>query len=187
MIIKINGRLAFPQLFTAATVNGQGKPKFSANIIFEPNSDAHKQCSAAILAVANAKWPGKGAEIVKSLGSDKLSLRDGDKHLDKNGTPYSGFAGMKYVVAKNSARPQLVDRNRAPVTEESGALYAGCYVLAHVEFYAHEKPGQGKGVFCTLAGVQKVKDGDSFGGSTVSSLDAFDDLGVEEESVADLV
>lgn len=177
-----NVRLAFPVLWTPSNVNGEGPLKFSANLIIEPGSPAAKAAQAGIDIAATAKWGAKGPTIAKSLARDKKSLRLGNEHLDKSGDVRTGFEDMIYVVAKSKVRPTVIDQNRAALTEESGKPYAGCYVNAHVEFYAMDKPGQGKGIFATLTGVQFVRDGDAFGGGKAADPDEFDDEQPTEET-----
>ncbi|MDF3086641.1 ssDNA-binding protein, partial [Burkholderia sola] len=53
MKIKLsNVRLAFPQLFEAKTVNGEGKPAFSAAFLIDPADPQVKELNAAIDQVA---------------------------------------------------------------------------------------------------------------------------------------
>lgn len=170
----------FPSLWTPSNVNGEGPLKFSANLVMAKDSPAAKLAQAGIDTAAIAKWGAKGPTIAKALARDKKSLRNGDENLDKSGEIYSGFEGMLYVVAKSKVRPTILDQNKAPVSEESGLIYAGCWVNAHVEFYAMDKPGQGKGVFATLTGIQKVKDGDAFGAGRPADPEEFDELSTEE-------
>lgn len=176
-------RLAFPVLWTPSNVNGEGPLKFSANLIIEPGSPAAKVAQAGVDAAATAKWGIKGPGIAKMLGKDKKSLRNGNEHLDKSGDVRNGFEDMLYVVAKSKVRPTVIDQNRTPLSEESGKPYAGCYVNAHVEFYAMDKPGQGKGLFCTLTGIQFLEDGDAFGGGKAADPEEFEKLATEVEDL----
>lgn len=49
MKVKLtNVRLAFPQLFEAKTVNGEGKPAFSATFLLDPTHSDIKAINAAI-------------------------------------------------------------------------------------------------------------------------------------------
>ena len=53
MKIKLtNVRLSFAQLFEAKTVNGEGKPAFSASFLIKPNDPQVKMINEAIDAVA---------------------------------------------------------------------------------------------------------------------------------------
>ena len=48
-----NVRLAFPSLFEAKTVNGEGKPAFSASFLINPKDPQVKTIQQAIEAVAS--------------------------------------------------------------------------------------------------------------------------------------
>jgi hypothetical protein len=118
-----------------------------------------------ITKTATNKW-GEG-KVPKAL---KFCLTDGN---DKD---YDGYAGMWALSSANSVRPTVVDRNKAPLVEADGVIYAGCYVNAIVSFWAQDNQ-YGKRVNCNLGGIQFLRDGDSFGvGGTRVSEDAFDDL-----------
>lgn len=179
-----NVRLAFPQLWNASQVNGEGEAKFSANLIMEPNSPAHKAVQGAIDAIMKAKWGDKAPGILKAMNKDKVPLRNGDDHLDKQGEVYNGFEGMKYLVAKSKTRPTLLDQLKNPVSEEDGVLYAGCFVNVHIEIKCGDIPKVGKTVWAVLTGVQKFKDGDAFSGGRPADPDEFEE--VAEEGVSDL-
>jgi hypothetical protein len=80
MKIKLsNVRLSFPQLFEAKTVNGEGKPAFSASFLINPNDPQIKEINAAIDAVAKDKWGAKADANLKVMRTaDKTCLHSGD-------------------------------------------------------------------------------------------------------------
>lgn len=173
----LNVRLAFPSLWHASKgENQEGDAKFSANLIMEPSSPAYKAAKAAIDSIAAAKWGPKAAAVLKAINKDKNALRPGDEHLDKSGEPYMGFEGNFYVVAKNKTRPTVLDQLKAPLTEQDGKPYGGCYVNAHVEFKCGDIPGAGKVVWAVLTGVQFLKDGEAFSGGRAASPEEFDEV-----------
>ena len=56
MIVKLaNVRLAFPALFEAQTVNGEGDPRFSAVFLIPKDSPLLKTLAEAVREVATAK------------------------------------------------------------------------------------------------------------------------------------
>ena len=150
MIVKLNNvRLCFPQLFEAKTVNGEGKPAFSAAFLIDPKDPQLEVLNKAIEAVAKEKWGAKSDAMLKTIrAADKTCLHSGD--LKAN---YDGFEGMMYVSARNALRPLVVDVNKAPLTAEDGKPYAGCYVNASVELWTQDN-NYGKRVNATLRGVQ---------------------------------
>lgn len=181
MKIKLtNVRLAFPQLFEAQTVNGEGKPAFSASFLIEPTNPLVKTINAAIEQVAKDKWGAKADAILKQMrATDKVALHDGDLKAQ-----YGGFEGMYYVAARSAVRPLVIDRDKSPLVQADGKPYAGCYVNASVELWAQDN-NYGKRINASLGGVQFFADGDAFAGGGAASEDEFDDItaGANAESL----
>lgn len=180
MKVKLNNvRLAFPQLFEAKTVNGEGEPAFSASLLIDPADPQIKALNAAIDAVAKEKWAAKAEAILKTMrATDKTCLHDGDLK-----DQYAGFEGMLYVSARSKTRPLVIDVNKAPLTAKDGKPYAGCYVNASIELWAQDN-NYGKRVNASLRGIQFLRDGDAFAGGAPASEDEFDDLSVAEDELA---
>lgn len=175
-----NVRLAFPQLFEAKTVNGEGEPAFSASFLIDPKDPQVKTINEAIDAVATAKWGAKAPAILKtSRAADKVAIHDGDAK-----SQYAGFEGRLYVSARSKTRPLVIDRDKSPLVAADGRPYAGCYVNASVELWVQDN-GYGKRVNASLLGVQFLRDGDAFAGGGRASEDDFDD--VSEGAAADLL
>lgn len=182
MKIKLDSvRLAFPVLFDAKTVNGEGKPAFSASFLLSPTDAQIKTIEQAIEQVAKEKWGAKADAVLKQMrAQDKTALHDGD--LKSN---YAGFEGMLYVSARSATRPLVLDKDKSPLTEQDGRPYAGCYVNASVELWAQDN-NYGKRINASLRGVQFVRDGDAFAGGGVASEDEFEDI-TEGAMAEDLV
>ena len=162
--IKIdNVRLSFPSLFKKAEFNGQ-VGKFEASVLIS------KETQAAIITKIEAIIDAEcvGAKI-KRPAPDKVCLRDGD-HQE-----YDGYAGMMSLKAASSRRPTIIDRDKTPLIEEDGVVYAGCYVNIVVDFWVQNN-NYGKRVNCNLLGVQFAKEGDSFGAGDTNVESDFDDL-----------
>lgn len=182
MKLKLNNvRLAFPVLFEAKTVNGEGKPAFSACFLIDPADPQVKTINAAIEAVAKEKWGAKADALLTQMRkTDKVALHDGDAKAT-----YDGFPGNLYVSARNATRPLVIDKDKSPLTEQDGKPYAGCYVNASVEFWAQDN-NYGKRINASLRGVQFLRDGDAFAGGGAASEDEFDELS-EGAEAGDLV
>ena len=176
MKIKLNAvRLSFPPLFEAKTVNGEGKPAFSAAFLISPKDPQIAMINTAISTVAAEKWGAKADAILKTIrAADKTCLHSGD--LKSN---YDGFEGMMYISARNPLKPSVVDTNRSPLVAEDGRPYAGCYVNAVLELWTQDN-NYGKRVNATLMGVQFYKDGECFVGGGVADAEDFDDLTIED-------
>lgn len=172
MKVKLtNVRLAFPVLFEARTVNGEGKPAFSASFLLDPADPQVKALNQAIEQVAKDKWGAKAEAILKQMrAQDKVALHDGD--LKAN---YDGFPGNLYVSARSATRPLVIDKDKSPLTEQDGKPYAGCFVNASIELWPQDN-NYGKRVNASLRGVQFFRDGDAFTGGGAASEDEFDDI-----------
>lgn len=179
MKIKLkNVRLAFPQLFEAKTVNGEGDPAFSATFLMSPDHPAVAELRAAFDKVGKEKWGAKWPTVKKEIEvKDRLCLHDGDTKAE-----YSGFEGNLFVSTRNKTRPLVIDRDKSPLTAADGRPYAGCYVHASIELWCQDN-AYGKRINASLRGVQFYKDGDAFAGGGAASEDEFDDI--EEDATAD--
>lgn len=177
-------RLAFPALFEAKSVNGEGEPRFSACFIIEPKSANAKALSDAIASVAKDKWGAKALTVLQALEKkDRVCFHLAPK-TNKSGDVYDGFEGTFHVNASNKARPTVVGPDRSPLVASDGKPYGGCYVNAVVEIWAQDN-NWGQRVNATLGGVQFVRDGDAFSGGAPVSADEFDDISEgAEESLA---
>ena len=170
--VKHGVRLAFPKLFRAEQVNGQGDPKFGASLIIDPAHPQLADLRKAQEAVAKEKWKEKAASVLKVLEKqDRLAIHDGDMKAQ-----YDGFPGNFYLSAnaQESAPPTVLDRDRSELTERSGRPYAGCYVNASLEIWAQDNKF-GQRVNTTLRGIQFYKDGDSFSAGRPADANEFED------------
>lgn len=196
-VLLQNVRLAFPNLFTPITVNGEGEPAYSASFILTPGSqasidggatwgDAVELLNRAIDKVGTDKWAAKTPAILKQMrAQDKACLHDGDLKAQ-----YEGFEGTYYVSArsKQSQRPRVIDRDKSELSIADGRPYAGCYVNTRIELWAQDN-NYGKRVNAQVRVVQFNRDGDAFGGGAPVSdeeVDAMPDLDVPG-TAADLV
>lgn len=172
MKVKLsNVRLAFPQLFEAKTVNGEGEPAFSASFLISPKDPQVAKINAAIDEVATAKWGAKAPAMLKAArAADKVAIHDGDAK-----SQYAGFEGNLYISARSKTRPLVIDADKSPLVAADGKPYAGCYVNASIELWVQDN-GYGKRVNASLLGVQFVRDGDAFAGGGRASEDDFDDV-----------
>jgi hypothetical protein len=180
MKVKLeNVRLAFPALFEAKTVNGEGEPAFSASFLMPPDHAAVAALRQAFETIGKEKWGAKWAAVKKEIeAKDRTALHDGDTKAD-----YGGFEGNLFVSARSKTRPLVIDRDKTPLAAQDGRPYAGCYVNASVELWAQDN-NYGKRINASLRGVQFARDGDAFGGGGSASEDDFDFV---EADAADLV
>lgn len=174
-----NARLAFPQVFKPSTVNGEGEPAYSAQLLIPPNHPFVAEIKKACEEVGKAKWGAKWPGVKKELeAKDRMPYHDGDLKAQ-----WSGFEGNIYISTRSQqgTRPTVVDRKRQPLTEADGVIYAGCYVNANIELWTQDNQ-YGKRINAQLRGIQFLRDGDSFGGGSAASADEFDEI---DDSAAD--
>lgn len=179
-ILVLEARLAFPNLYKARPGQNPGdKAKFSALLIVDPTTKIKVEGKALTIAqmdplfdkVGNDKWGDKAAAIMKAIrATNKLCLKDGAEKAT-----YEGFADHLFISANSENRPTVFDRNRIPIDEASGKVYAGCYVNASIELWAQDNKF-GKRINSQLRGVQFVRDGDAFAAGSSASEDEFEDL-----------
>jgi len=172
MKVKLtNVRLAFPVLFEARTVNGEGKPAFSASFLLDPADPQVKALNQAIEQVAKDKWGARAGDILKQMrAQDKVALHDGD--LKAN---YDGFPGNLYVSARSATGRSSSTRTRARSPSRTASPTPAASSNASIELWPQDN-NYGKRVNASLRGVQFFRDGDSFAGGGAASEDEFDDI-----------
>lgn len=154
-------RFSYANVFQpAATPNGV--MKYSVSILI-PKSDtdtinrfkkAFEDCKAANAAA----WGGSIPKLLKG------GLRDGDTEKDD-----PAYAGHYFINANSNERPGIVDEALMPIIDTS-EFYSGCYGRASIILYPYETSGS-KGIAAGLNNVQKLEDGEKFGGSTSAATD----------------
>jgi hypothetical protein len=179
IIMLSNVRLAFPQLFTATQVNGEGKAAFSASFLLTLDHPDVAKLKAAIAATAQAKWGAKTGEILQALvAGDKVCLHNGDTKSN-----LEGYAGNLFVSARGPMRPLVIDADRSPLTEADGKPYSGCFVNAQIALWAQQN-NYGKRINAQLRGVQFFRDGEAFSGGGVANPDEFESVEADADGVA---
>lgn len=147
----------------------QGKPRFTANLLFKPDSEELKAIKALWAKIIEEKWPGRLAKEAKERkaaaaaglpvpgGHLRLPFSVGDKLADENaaeGKPkefYRGFI-MIPVHADEEHPPRLCGFVNGAMTnydEEAVKLYAkqfyhGVEVLTQLNFVAYIGAGKGE-------------------------------------------
>ena len=164
-----NMRIAFPDLWKARAFEEDQKPKFGCTLIFPKNHPQIAEIQNEISRVAQEKWKDKGMVTLQALlGQRRVSFQDGAAKADKD-----GFGPEVYFIrASNTKRPGAYDKDRTPVSEESGIIYSGCYVNAIIEFWAQDNKW-GKRINASLRGVQFLADGEAFGGGAPADQSEF--------------
>jgi hypothetical protein len=180
------GTLSFPRLFpSTAQEKKDGTKSYEVQIII-PKSQ--REDILAILraakTVGEAKWGDKWKQV-------RQPLRDGDKEKDEltedgttKGEKYPERLGCYFLNARSTKPIAVVGRDRSPITEPSD-VYGGCKGKIAVNFYAYSKEGN-HGIGAGLNGVQKIADGEPFGGGAPAVESMFDLLADEDIDDVDL-
>lgn len=166
-------RLAFPNLFQAVQVQGQGDLKFGGTLILAADHPQIAEIQAKMKAVAKEKWAAKADATFKMIEKqDRLALHDGDMKPN-----YDGFAGNFFIsaTAQENAAPTVIDRDRSPLSKTSGRPYAGCYVNASIDLWPQDNKF-GQRINAQLRGIQFLRDGDAFSAGRPADSDEFDDV-----------
>lgn len=165
-------RIAFAHgLFTASTVQGQGKPAFSASFILPKNHKQFGLLERTMLEVANAKWGAKGTEVLKGLiAGGRVCLRDGNTKPDT-----AGYAGNWFISARSATQPLVIDGKRNVLTQASGKPYSGSYVNARLSLWAQDN-SYGKRINAQLTGCQFLRDGEPLAGGGPADVEDFGEV-----------
>lgn len=183
------GTLSFPHLFVETkTTNEKGETQYEVQFIL-PKSQKEdvRALLIAIKKVGEAKWGDRWRKV-------RMPLRDGDKEADDltedgqtKGEKYPERIDCMFLNARTKKPVSVVDRTRTPITEPS-EVYGGCKGKINITFYPYSNNGN-TGIGVSLNGVQKISDGESFGGgrpsldSMFDILDDEDDLGLDTDDV----
>ena len=147
--------------------------KYSTQLLIDKSD---KETLAKIKAAIKAAIESGKSRLANSKGvvpkNLKTPLHDGDTEREDA----AEYHGMIYFNVSTKNKPVICDRRRRAITDRS-EVYSGCYANVAVNFYVFNKGGNA-GVAAGLLGIQKVRDGEQLGGSSVSAGD-FEDLGEE--------
>lgn len=179
-ILLKNVRLSFPRLFKAKSFQEGQEPRFEAAFLLDPSDKAHaktiqllKTTAKELLTEHFGKTIPKGVKYCFGLSEDA-------------GKEYDGYEDMFFLTSNNRQRPVVVNRDRTPLSEEDGVVYAGCYVNANVTLWVQDNQF-GKRINANLRSVQFVKDGEAFGIEPVDADEEFEELDedIDEDDILD--
>ncbi len=172
----VNVRLSFPHLFKPQESKDGGSAKYGASFLIPKHTPEGKALAKLISdkqkeMVTDFYGPGKEPQYKP----DKKCFRDGD--LEN----WDGYKDHYYISSSNSRKPTLLDRDKTPLTEADGKLYAGCYVVAILRIWIQDHKEYGKRINASLEGVQFYKKGEPFGAAPLDA-DAFDEIEDDEDA-----
>jgi hypothetical protein len=172
-VITPKARLSFPSLLKPDVGGQYSDNKFKATLIFDKNDKAVmeglKAMNAACKKVAAEAF---GADI---KGID-MPFRNGDEKAEKA----DFYKNTILITAKSKYRPGLCAADpKVEITEESD-LYGGCWVRASLVPFSYAQ-GKNRGVSFRLCNVQKLAEGEQFGGTRVAPADDFGSAAVDAD------
>ena len=114
------------------------------------------------------KWNGQCPPVVQT------PVHDGDGVRPSDGMPFGDECKGHWVFTA-STKPdfpvEIVDGHGNPIMKPS-EIYSGMYGRVNVTFFPYSYGGK-KGIGCGLGPVQKLRDGEPLGGSSISAAQAF--------------
>jgi len=154
-------RFSFVHVFEPAeTLNGS--LKYSVSILIpKSDKDTVARFNKAFEETKQANAAYFGGSIPKLL---KGGLRDGDAEKDD-----PVYAGHYFINANSNEKPGIVDAELNPILDKD-EFYSGCYGRASITLYPYDASGS-KGIAAGLNNVQKLEDGEKFGGATSAATD----------------
>ena len=163
-------RLSFPQLWTAKSFEG-GQSQFSATLLFDEKAQQTPEFAAMVAAATEVKNAKFGAKYVGELRNPfrKGELKTRPEANKDGSVAYMDGYGPGIVFVRVSSGeeypPTIYDPIKAEILapHDRKAIYAGSYCVAVVQAIAYDKGGN-KGVKFGFSCLQKVADGQSFGG-----------------------
>ena len=166
-------RLSFVHLFKPYAYKPGQEEKYQCTILV-PKSDADTMAriNAAVEAAKqkgiSEKWNGQCPPIVPT------PIHDGDGVRPSDGMPFGPECAGHWVFTASSKEdypPEVVDKMGNPILNQS-QIYSGIYGRVNINFFPYIYGGK-KGIGCGLGPVQKLEDGESLSGSSVSAAKAF--------------
>ena len=175
-------RCSFLTLGEPEQYQDKGPFRWSATALVPYESPLRKKVEDALKQVAREKWEKKWENIYESLIVDPK----GCCWIDGKRKDYDGYQGHFALTAhryQDKGRPLVMDTDKSPIYKpnnevyegKGGHIYSGCFVNMQVEFWAQQNDN-GKGLRASLLGIQRVRDGDAFGGGAAPSADDFGEI-----------
>lgn len=166
-------RLSYVHLFKPYAYQAGQEERYQVTVLV-PKTDGTTMArmNAAIEAAkqrgVSDKWNGQSPPILAT------PVHDGDGVRPSDGTAFGPECKGHWVFtasAKADYPPEVVDKMGNPIINQS-EVYSGMYGRVNVTFFPYAFGGK-KGIGCSLGPVQKLRDGESLGGSAPTAAQAF--------------
>ena len=162
--------LGDPEYYQGQKTKDTDKRRWSATALIPASSPYKAQIDKALKDAALAQWEKKWETYYENIIVDPK----GCCWIDGKRKEYDGYQGHWALTAhrpEDKGRPIVFDTDKSPIYKpnneiyegKAGRIYSGCFVNMQVEIWAQDNKA-GKGLRATLLGIQRVRDGDAFGG-----------------------
>lgn len=164
-------RVSYPSVFKPKYNELGKKYEYIVQARFPKDTTDLKPFKEAIKAAAIDRW----GSLEKVPKKAKMPIKDGDEMDDPQ---CEGHWVMDFKASENY-QPAVVSTKKdqsgkfTPITSEK-EFYGGCYARAVVNAYAYDVEVN-KGVNFGLGNIQKLRDGDRFGGGSAVAEEDFSD------------
>lgn len=169
---------------------GKPKGKYHCDLILASTHPQRARVSELMRAAAVKKWKDEAETVLQIISAqDKLCLHKGD--ITRAGKPQ--YAGKLYISANNDIQPNIVvTADGINLSSQDGTLtpahpnypYAGCHANVIIDIWAYSHPKGGKGISCTLTGVQFLRHDQRLAGSSIAPTSEFGLVAGEADSAA---
>lgn len=172
-------RVSYPSVFRTKHNSLSGKDEYVVEALFPKDETDLAPFKAAIKAAIIEKWDSIEKSPMKKK-SFKMPIKDGD---EMDNPEYAGHWVMSFK-SNGKYKPNVVGTKKGPdgkflpITEKE--FYGGCYARAVVNAYGYDVEVN-KGVNFGLGNIQKLEDGERFGGSFAAAEDDFGDISEEAD------
>lgn len=170
------GTLIWARLFEAEAMEEGNDPSYSCAILFKEGANI-KSIRKAIDAAKKDQWGGKPPRKLN------ICLIDDDREIEDLAEEYEyiepGDVILKLRRYEKYGQPQLWDQNVEAI-ESPTEMYAGCEVVADVEFFGWERKTSA-GVSCRVNGLQKVREGEPLGGGKANTKNSFESVETDDD------
>ena len=170
------GRVMFHNVFKVSDKPGF-KPQYKITIGFDK-----EEIDIEVL----KNWADKNIKLF--FANKTKGVKNPIKDADQNGQSikYDSFSNMYYFEAKANVSypPQVKNQLGKNVTENDQEIYNGCYARLIIDTFAYDKPTN-KGISFNLLAVQKIDDGERFGGGETINIDEIFDPLIDNTDISE--
>ena len=177
------GRVSYPRLNEPAQFQGEGKFRYSIDIVIDNEATFNEIAKLGKAAVIAAVGAAKGEKVYAEL-------------VAKNKVPYgsgalkagsAGYEGNWFITGHTETAPTLLDNvagadgKPAELKRPQSRIYSGCEANTVFSLYYQSKWQR---LCASFSGVQFARDNEAFGGSAAATPDEFE--AVEASDMDDL-